>query len=112
MRTSYWVVVARYATVREAHAAASQLSERGIPCQLVVEEPSETLNILPADREWLSIEVLEEDFERAADLLSIPHFHADDFSRDGQTVGNWRAWVFGGVFVAVVLLLRLLADQF
>lgn len=112
MRSSYWVVVARYGTVREAHAAATQLNESGIPCQLVVDEPSETFSILPAGREWLSIEVPEEDFERAADLLSIPHFHTDDFSRDEKTAGNWRAWAFGGVFVAVVLLLRLLADQF
>ncbi len=120
MKDERWITITSYSDIRDANADADLLKSQGIHCKTVLYEPEAVLFVEPMAHDWIFLEIYEEDFELAADVLDLEPYTVDDFERD--EVANYedakdemeehrsnRVLFWGGI-VSLVLLIKLLVE--
>jgi hypothetical protein len=112
-----WLIIASYPDAREANYAADVLKAEGIPCHTIMDERGGFLFGGSKEEDWIYLEVREEDYEEAADLLQIDPPTIDEIEADfapervPDSRKTNRLMLWGGLFTGFILL-RLLAELF
>ena len=109
-----WIILAKFNNLPEANECAEILKEEGIDCHTTFGEPGNALFIGEDKDAWIYLEVPEEDFEEAAEILELEPVHLedlDDFYENPKRETRRRdgLLLWGGIFGGIALL-RILAD--
>ena len=109
-----WIILASYARIPEANQDADTLKEEGVNCQIIVGEPGRTLSMGDSEDPWIYLEVLEVDFELAADILELEPSTIEDFDEfapnpEKESRRRSGLYFWGGLF-SLLILARLLSE--
>ncbi len=109
-----WIILAKFTKLPEANECADILKEEGIDCHIIFGEPEKAFTLGEDRHPWIYLEVLEADFDEAADILDLEPIHYNDINdfyenpgRETRRRDNLLLW--GGIFGGIALL-RILAD--
>ncbi len=110
-----WLIIAGFSNPREANLAAEELKAQGVDCHTVIGEGGEWMVEGPDTADWIFLEVKEEDYDLAIDILQIDPMTIEEVeasysfneNRERKRKGWFVFWT--GLFSCVVIL-RLLAE--
>lgn len=110
-----WLIIAGFSNPKEANYAAEELKSEGIDCHTIIGEGAEWMAQGVDSANWIYLEVKEEDYDDAVEILQIDPMTIEDFEAayaNSETINRKRkGWLtfWAGLFSGVVIL-RLLAE--
>lgn len=120
MKDERWITISSYSDIRNANDDADLLKSQGVYCKTVLYEPQAVLFVVPGVQDWVFLEIYEEDFELAADILDLEPYTVDDFEnadregnqleRDNMEEERSNNMLFWGGLVSLVIIIKLLIE--
>lgn len=110
-----WLIIAGFSNPKEANYAASELKSEGVDCHTIIGEGAEWMAGGADSADWIYLEVKEEDYDLAVEILQIDPMTIEEFEasyshhevRDQKKRGWFTFWA--GIFSGVIIL-RILAE--
>ncbi|RMG22214.1 MAG: hypothetical protein D6730_16940 [Bacteroidetes bacterium] len=108
-----WIILTTYYDIRDANEDADKLNLAGIRCQVVTYDAGHALFPLEDEEQWIGLEVQEDDYEAAADLLDLrPHTVESIYEEvpvapnagAERRKRNRRLWIWSGIVLGAILL--------
>lgn len=110
-----WLIIAGFSNPKEANYAADELKSEGVDCHTVIGEGSEWMAQGVDSSNWIYVEVKEEDYDLAVEILEIDPLTIEEFeasyTHSEENTHKKRNWftLWAGIFSGIIVL-RLLAE--
>ena len=109
-----WIIISSYKKLIEANQDADTLKASGIDCHIILGEPEKAFVFDDGD-EWIYLEVQEEDYDDAAEILELETSTFEKLE-EGFEVNPRReakrryGLIFWGGVFSVIIVIKLIAD--